>query len=72
MILSSYSFTCSINFLMLEWRGPALGELCSKGNTILTSPYYVKNLVTRGVVVYSVKAYEARKPRYTRMLFPAN
>ena len=57
---------------MLEWRGPALGELCSKRNTILTSPYYVKNLVTRGVVVYSVKAYEARKPRYTRMLFPAN
>ena len=58
---------------MLEWRGPALGELCSKGNKILTSPYYVMNLATRGVfTVYSVTAYKARKPRYTRMLFPAN
>ena len=57
---------------MLEWRGPALGKLCSKGNKILTSPFYAKNLATRGVVVFSVKAYKARETQIYKNVVPAN
>ena len=57
---------------MLEWRGPALGKLCSKGNKILTSPFYAKNLATRGVVVFSVKAYKARETQIHKNIVPAN